>query len=144
MTEQSRLPNWFQRHWKWLLPAGCLGTLLAAGVFVVGVVFLVFGAMTRSDVYQQALTTAQEHPAVREAIGEPVRAGWFVSGSVSSTGPSGEANLAIPISGPRGKATLFAVATRSAGRWHFQTLEVEVSASGTRISLQHPLALRGI
>ena len=127
--------SWFGRNWKWLVPVGCLGTALLLVGLAVGVVFLAFGAMKSSEVYQQALSRAQEHPAVEEAVGSPIKAGWLVSGNISVSGPSGEADLSIPISGPRGKARIYAVATRSAGRWEFSTLEVEILATGARITL---------
>jgi Cytochrome oxidase complex assembly protein 1 len=44
------------------------------------------------------------HPAVIEALGSPIKEGFFVSGNTNVNGASGEANLSIPISGPREKA----------------------------------------
>ncbi len=50
-------------------------------------------------------------------------------------GGSGEADLAIPISGPKGKATIYAVATKSGGKWTYSKLTVQVVGGGDEIDL---------
>ena len=59
----------------------------------------------------------------------------FLSGKTNVNGASGEADLAIPVSGPKGKGTLYVVAAKSAGRWSYTTLVVEVAKTGGRIDL---------
>ena len=59
----------------------------------------------------------------------------FLSGKTNVNGASGEADLAIPISGPKGKAKVYAVATKRAGRWTYSTLEVAVDGRNDRIDL---------
>lgn len=130
--------GWFSRNWKWLLPVGCVG-LLAAGVAVVLLILsFVFGAIKSSDVYQQAVSKASADSAVVRELGQPIEAGWMVSGSINVSGPGGSADLAIPISGPKGKGTIYAVATKSAGRWTFTQLQVEPEGSSARIDLLAP------
>lgn len=127
--------SWWQRNWKWFVPVGCLGLLAMVGVAIVGLMFLVFGMIKSADVYQDALSQAQNHASVQRALGQPIEAGWLVMGNISVEGASGEADITIPISGPDGEARVFAVASKSAGRWTYQLLEVEISASGERINL---------
>ncbi len=105
--------------------------------FIVGIVLLVFGAMKSSDVYKDALAKAKTEPAVTEALGSPIKDGFFVSGNTNVSGGSGEANLAIPISGPKDKATLYVVAKRSVGFWSYSSLVVEVKRTKQRIDLLH-------
>jgi len=132
-------PNWLQRNWKWLVPTGCLTVILAVCAFVFGIVFLVFRLMQSSDVYQQAFDKAQRAPALIEAIGAPVEAGYFMSGSIKEEiGASGRATLAIPLSGPKGKATLYVSATKSRGAWTFSRLEAEIESTGRYIDVLHP------
>ena len=95
----------------------------------------IFGMMKSSQVYEQALAMAKTHPAVLETIGSPVEAGMFMTGSINTSGPSGEADIAIPISGPDGKATVYVQATKSEGQWIFSVLSVRVKKSGKRIDL---------
>lgn len=89
-------PGWWQRNWKWCVPV--LGALLLAlsVAVVLGGVALLLGAIKSSGAYQHALARAQSDPAVIAALGEPIRAGWFVQGNISTSGASGDADLAIP------------------------------------------------
>ncbi|MCH6485092.1 cytochrome c oxidase assembly factor 1 family protein [Pseudoxanthomonas sp. LH2527] len=134
-THVPAQPGWWQRNWKWCVPV--LGALLLA-MFValaLGGVALLLGAIKSSGAYQQALTRAQSDPAVIAALGEPIRAGWFVQGNISTSGASGEADLAIPLDGPRADGTLYVVAEKRAGEWRYETLAVNVDG-GERIVLE--------
>ncbi len=128
-------PSWWSRNWKWMIPVGCLGLLVAITGFIAALAAFVFGTMKSTDVYQQAVTIARSHPAVVEALGEPIETGWMLTGNINTTGSSGNADIAIPLHGPQGEATLYAVATKSAGRWEYERLEVEVEGQAERIDL---------
>ena len=58
-----------------------------------------------------------------------------MTGSVQSTGPSADASLAIPLSGPKDAGTLYVEGRKSAGVWRYSVLEVEVESTGRRIPL---------
>ena len=118
--------NWWTRNWKWFVPAGCLTMVFFLAAFVGLIVMIVFSAMKTSDVYQEALARAKASDAVVEALGSPIKDGLFVSGSTNVNGASGEANLAIPISGPKGKGTLYVAATKSVGVWNYSSIVLEV------------------
>ena len=128
-------PNWFGRNWKWVVPLGCLLPVF----FVVGCGLLAFlfatGIMKQSDAYKIALARAQANPAVIEAIGSPISQTGIVSGNSNVSGAVGEANLSIPLSGPKGKATLYVEAKESADTWFFQTMVVKIEKTGERIDL---------
>ena len=124
------------RHWKWLVPVGCLGVLLLLAGFVGATLLFVFSLVKSSDVYREAIRTVQAHPAARRELGDPIESGWFVSGSIQTSGPAGSADVSVPVSGPRGAGRLYAVATKSAGRWEFSTLELEVDDRPGRVDLR--------
>jgi hypothetical protein len=130
-----RTPNWWKRHWQWVLPIGCLGALTAFAAFVASIALIVFGAMKSTDIYKSALTRAEAHPSVIEALGAPIRAGFLVSGNTNVNGASGEANLSIPISGPKGKGKIYVAATKSLGEWKYSGLVVEIEKTHQRIDL---------
>lgn len=120
--------NLWQRNWKWVIPAGCLS-------FLVLFAFLVFTVFRHTDVFREALARAEANPQVRTELGEPIREGWWVLGRIKMTGPSGYANLSIPLKGSRKDGTLYAVAHKSTGIWTYTTLEVAVEGRPGRISL---------
>ena len=133
---QSR-PNstWLARNWKWLLPAAILLLFLLFASFVGGILFIVESSFRHSDSYVQALARARANPQVVEKLGQPIEAGWTASGSINVSGSTGDADISVPISGPKGKGTLYVVAKKSAGRWEFQTLQFEFEGERDRIDL---------
>src|SRR5207244_9335593 len=129
--------NWLKRNWKWFVPLGCFSIALLFVVFVGSVVVIVFSAVKSTDVYKDALTRAKAHPAVIQALGSPITEGFLVSGNTNVNGASGEANLSIPISGPKGKGTVYVAATKSLGRWNYSGLVMEIAGTHQRIDLLH-------
>lgn len=127
--------TWWDRNWKWFLPLGCLSGLTLVIGFLAAVLVFVFGLMKSSDAYKLAFAKAQQSPVAMATLGEPLKSGLFVSGNVHVNGSSGAADLAIPVSGPKGSGTLHLQATKSAGRWTFQQLFLDVTATGQRIDL---------
>ena len=119
-------PNWWERNWKWFVPTGCL-TLVILFCLFIGLIFtVVMGSMKSSDAYKQAVAKARANPSVVEKLGTPIAEGYFVSGNISVQNDSGNADLQIPISGPKGKAVIHAVATKSAGKWEYSRLTVSI------------------
>ncbi len=124
--------NWFARHWVVTI---AMVVVLAGVAFVAALLFGLLSLLKSSDVYKEAVSRAQHAPAVVEALGEPVQPGWWFTGNINVSGPSGSADIAIPISGPKGKGTVYAVATKQAGQWQFKLLEVAIDGQPRRISL---------
>jgi Cytochrome oxidase complex assembly protein 1 len=135
---QDRTPptSWLGRNWKWALPLGCLTGVVGLVAFAAGIVLLVFGFMKSSDVYQNAVSECRASDVVIEAIGEPVEPGWYVTGNINVNGSSGRADITIPISGPKGTGTIYAIANKRAGEWSFEVLEVELTGRSERIRLR--------
>jgi hypothetical protein len=120
---------------KWAL-IGCGAALVLFVGFLVVMVFVVFGAMKKSDVYREALRRVQNDPAVTAALGTPIEAGLYVSGNVNLDSKGGHATFDFPISGPKGKAVVHVVATKSGGAgWDYSELTV-TPANGPVIRLQ--------
>ncbi len=134
--DQPQKRTWWNRNWKWLVPVGCLTPIVVCSGVITLIFVFVFGAIKSSDVYTEALGRAKTNDEVRVLLGEPIEAGFWVTGSIEVSGSTGKADLAIPLSGPEGSATLYAVATKAAGKWHYSTLEVAPTAAGDRIDLR--------
>lgn len=115
------------QHWK-----RNLAIFVGLGCIVL---VTVLGILGNSEVCKIAFASAQANPIVRERLGEPVRRGFFTSGSIQISGSTGNANLAIPISGPRGKAIVLAVARKVRGLWKMDTLTVRFERNGGDVNL---------
>ena len=108
---------------------GCLSSivgLLVVGGLVAGIAYMVMGSFKSSPVYLEAMKAVQSDSRVIAALGTPIQSGFLVTGSIEQQGISGDANLVIPISGPRGSGTLYAAAREGNGVWRFYTLAVQV------------------
>lgn len=131
----ARRPGWWQRHWRWAVPLLCL---LCVSVFVGAILLFLsalFGMMRSSDVYAIAMQRARDNPQVIEALGTPIEPGWYLTGEMNTSGASGNANLQIPISGPNGEGDLYVEAKKSAGRWDYRTLIVDIDGRTAQIDL---------
>jgi Cytochrome oxidase complex assembly protein 1 len=127
--------TWWQRNWKWVVPTGILGGLAALACFVGLILLFVFGMFRGSDAYRDAMVQVRADRSVVRELGEPIQAGWWVSGSINVSGPSGSADFETPLQGPSGRGTLYVTAEKKAGQWHYTVLEVAVEGKSERINL---------
>jgi hypothetical protein len=136
LAQTQPAPGWWSRNWKWFVPTGCcLTPLVLGGAFTAFLVLVVFGALKQSDAYKIAVARAKADSRVAAALGTPISEGWYLSGKTNVNGGSGDADLTIPISGPKGKGTIYAVATKSAGEWTYSKLVVKIDSTGETIDL---------
>ncbi|ABF43770.1 conserved hypothetical protein [Candidatus Koribacter versatilis Ellin345] len=129
-----RQKSWIERHWIALVISIVLFFVLAVVVFVVGIFVLV----SNTEPEKLAFAKAANSPAVVERLGQPIKKGMFSSGSINTTGPSGHAELKVPISGPKGEGYIYLTANKSADRWTFTQLEVAIDGDEKRIELVEP------
>jgi hypothetical protein len=108
--------------------AVCLG-------FVVVLFAVIFQVLRSSDATRLAVQRARANEEVAQAVGTPFKVGFLVEGTIHVANSSGDADLTIPISGPRGKAAIYAVETKERGLWNATMLQVEIQGSGRRIDL---------
>jgi hypothetical protein len=134
----ARPADWWDRNWKWFLPVVILSGTAVVCAFVAMVLTVVISTVRSTDAYQESLRRARGSPAVVLALGSPIREGFLVQGSFTTTGPTGKADFAIPISGPKGDGTLYVDANESVGEWHYERVVVTVAATGARIDLSDP------
>ena len=123
--------SWLGRNWKWLAAALFLGMLL----FGFGLFALIMGVIRGSTVARDSIARARSNAAVVQRLGTPLSEGWLVSGSVNISSGTGDANLAVPITGPRGNGTVYAVAHMNEGMWTYDKLQVAIEGSSETIDL---------
>ena len=127
--------SWWDGNWKWFVPTGCLALLLLSAAGGAGLLFLVFGLIKSSDAYQISLREIRRSPAVVERLGEPVQEGWYVTGNVNVSNDSGTADVAYPVSGPKGSGTVHVEAFKKRGEWTITYLALEMEGDGKRLEL---------
>jgi hypothetical protein len=130
-TPTAGRKNWFSRNWKWFVPT------LVMVVFVLPLALLgsIFAAMRNLDVAKESLLRAQSNPLLVQKLGTPIEEGWLVGGSFNTSTTSGDADLAVPIAGPKGKGEIYVTAHKSAGVWSYSVMEAAIEGSDQRINL---------
>ena len=127
--------SWFSRNWKWFIPTLILGLVLLLALFVGGLVTFVFGLLKSSEPYQHAVAVASSNPDVVRELGAPVAPAWYLSGSESESGSSGDAELTIPLKGSLHRGTVYVRAKKIEGVWRYDKLEMLVEGREVRIEL---------
>ena len=124
-------------------PFGCIlrGCLILAilgigscGAFIFGIASLI----KNSEPYREGLSLVQENETAIELIGEPIDAGFFVSGSINLNNDDGEADLSFSVSGPDGSGTVHVVGTKTNGVWTYSIIEFQPEDGSSRIELLLP------
>lgn len=115
-----------QRKWAWagliiivIVVPSCLGGIMAV--------------MKQSEAYQLSLIEIQRNEEVKKMLGTPISPGLFVTGSISTSGPSGRASLQYSLTGPKAEGTAYVYATKEAGQWVLKQVIVDVPAEQKRI-----------
>jgi hypothetical protein len=133
----SRILTWWNRNWYWFIPTLVVSAMLFFAVMLFSILWAIFGMMKATEPYRDPVAWAASDPAVISALGDPVEARWYLSGNISSSGPHGEASLAIPLRGPQGRGTLYVEGRKSSGEWHYTLLRVRLH-DGTNLDLTPP------
>lgn len=101
---------------------------MAFPVAALAILFYFRGTGQRRAIADAAIYQAQASPQVADLIGRPIEPGWPVRGSVLMRGGEGNADLRIPLHGPRGRGMLTEWAQREGGRWHVCSLHFHTEA----------------
>jgi hypothetical protein len=86
----------------WMLVTSITTAILVGiALFAVGLFSLIEKSFRSSTPYAMALDRAQSSPCIAKTFGQPIVAKGFISGNLSTNNDSGEAELEIPIHGPK-------------------------------------------
>ncbi|MBC8755610.1 hypothetical protein H2O64_13110 [Kordia sp. YSTF-M3] len=134
-SRQQPRKNWWQRNWKWFVPTGCLTLIALFVVFIIAIFFTVTSMMKESTPYIESYQTAATNSYVIDRLGEPIEQKGTLQGNISITNNDGEANLTIPIRGPKGKGTIHVIGYKYNGKWSYDKMAIFIDASNETIDL---------
>ena len=116
--------------------------LIATLVLYAGCLWAAVESMLQaSEVFQAALKQAQVAPCVVNALGVPLTPGWTTTGGMEESADGGNAELSIPVRGPKGNGRINFEAEKHNGIWKFNTLILVRGPEQTRIELQDSTAV---
>lgn len=105
------------------------------GAFGVAIFSFVFKVLGDSEAAQATLREAQASTVLIEEIGEPMRIGWLVVENVNVSNDTGDADVVVPIEGPKGTVSVHTVGTREGGVWRFEEMTATIQGGGTTVDL---------
>lgn len=122
----------------WPMVFRLLLALSGIALFVSSLLAFIEYKIRSSPVYQTSMARACESSYVVEAVGQPVRAGWFNTGTIMLYSDGrGRAKLRIPITGPKGRGILRVDAVRISGGWSFRALRFVTAGENSGVDLLH-------
>jgi YD repeat-containing protein len=109
--------------------------LVLAGI---ALLYLYDFRLRASPAFAPAMNLVSRSAEAKAALGEPIRAGAGVRGAVRNSTASGYAVLAVPVSGPKGKGTLYVVANRLGSDWDIEREVLQIGDGSRKIDLTPP------
>ncbi|WP_026451942.1 cytochrome c oxidase assembly factor Coa1 family protein [Aequorivita capsosiphonis] len=129
-NELVKQNNWFQRHWKWMLPLVVVGILTATlfASLTAGHLGDFGKAYAEPQLFKGALDLAQQNREVTELLGqlEPVGNMAILEGDIEYTHESNHVNLSVRVTGTKGKANMQVIANRINDSWEYQKVSIRV------------------
>ncbi|AAZ26769.1 cytochrome c oxidase assembly factor Coa1 family protein [Colwellia psychrerythraea] len=114
-----------------------------AGLILLFVVFPLFftliGSMLKGEAFDQSMVSISQNTEVIEVVGEPIEAGYFVMGSIQTSGAKGEASLQYSISGPKGEADVYVLAYKEMEAWSLHNVIVHIPETDKKIQIVTPV-----
>jgi hypothetical protein len=128
--------HWFKSNWKWFVPIAILSCFVPVTTGILTAILLTcFVAIRSSKIFKLTVATVQTDKQVIHLLGSPITPGLLVLGNISRRASGTMVNLTIPLSGPQGNATVFAVASKKDDQWIFSSLQLQCKDHGPRINL---------
>jgi hypothetical protein len=127
--------GWFGRNWKWFVPLVIVLPIIVCCGGITTIMGVAFGAIKSSEPYKYAVAQAEANPQVVAALGTPIKTGFMVSGNINLNNDAGNADLSIPVSGPKGSGTIHVVGTKTGGVWTYNSVTFQAAGSPQPIDL---------
>ena len=136
MDENREQKNWFGRNRKWTIPSmGCLTLIIITIIFASTMVTKLTGVFKDTVPYSVGMENLIKNELVIKALGEPIEANGMFQGNIRYNDDEGNADLMVPVRGPKGEATLLIIAVKNDDVWTYNTMEVTISDTNEKIDL---------
>ncbi|MCV6606333.1 MAG: cytochrome c oxidase assembly factor 1 family protein [Porticoccaceae bacterium] len=113
-----------QRNWA---KAG-IGYLIFCFIFSLPALFIP-GVFKESEPYLMSISLLEASPEFNDGVGIPYKTG-FISGSISTSGHQGDANMSFDVRGANGEAEILLKASKDMGQWDIKCLKAIYQSTG--------------
>jgi len=131
-----RPKTWWERNWIWVAVLG--GGALVAAFAVSAIVGLgwINKRIKTSEGYVLAMEVVRSDERIRAALGEPLVDEKVVTGSFNDSSSMHMVFAQVPLSGPKGRATMMINGVRFDKAWEFNTLSINIESTHETIDLR--------
>lgn len=117
-----------QRTWAVVAILVVLLPVTLGGIFLGGMFFSVTTSLRNADITKHAISVVQHDPRAIEELGSPIRTAGWVTGHLDETNTVTDADLNIPVIGPKFVGTIRLKGKKKAGgTWQLSTFELDIS-----------------
>lgn len=95
--------------------------------------------MLKGEAFERSFVSISQNTEVIEVVGEPIKAGYFVMGSIQTSGANGAASLQYSISGPKGEGDVYVKANKEMEAWSLYNVVVHIPETDERIQVVTPV-----
>ena len=95
--------------------------------------------MLKGEAFEQSLVSVSQNAEVIKIVGEPIESGYFVMGSIQTSGIKGEASLQYSISGPNGTADVYVQAYKEMEAWSLYNDKAHIPELDKKIQVVTPV-----
>jgi hypothetical protein len=110
-------------------------SLLVSLLATAGGIFYFFEEVKNSEPYVMAMNKVQMDKEALKILGGPIEPGWWFTGSLSTEGGIGKAELAVPVKGPAQEGKVHIKAIRDKGQWKIEQLVLAPDGGGAAVDL---------
>lgn len=136
MSRQDYRKNWFQRHWKWLMPAIIIVFSIPVFQSSLDGALKDYGTLyANPTLYENALNKVREHEEASEFLGTPIETGFLVEGEVRYSNNGNSVKMAIPIKGSKIKARMDVEANKVNGEWVYKLIRIRTKKPKAQIDV---------
>jgi len=136
MNKNRGQKNWFNRNRKWAIPSmGCLTLIIITLIFISSMVTKLTGVFKDSVPYSVGMDILKKNELVIKALGKPIEPNGVFQGNIRYSNKDGNADLKVPVKGPKGEATLLIIAVMNNNVWTYHTMQVSISDTNKKIDL---------
>jgi hypothetical protein len=83
------------------------------------------GTFKNSEIYKMALETLNNNTQAQEVLNREIQSSGFVSGSISTSGSSGNANLSFSVTGSTNKVKVYVIGVKEFDKWKIMKLYIQ-------------------
>jgi len=128
--------SWWQRNWKWAVPAGGCLTLIIIVMVAIGIgAFGLVEKIKENTDYDGVIAMVQTNEQVIEVLGTPIEQDGIGSYNISINNGDRTSGAVLPIKGSKGKGVLYVTTSGKKDHIIYEQLEVYLENKDTTINL---------